>query len=287
MTCKQKKWRLARAMLSILPFLCGALACQKGAKETPLDGSDRVAIGDHALQLRILGRGQPLVILESGLGDPMQPWESVQSKVAQFTRVLRYDRAGLGQSDAGPKPRTALQIARELHQALETAHLGPPYILVAHSAGGFYIRVFAKTYPAEIAGMVFVDTTPEGFFDQLAAIQSPEERDAFAQQIQRYLGQASAGRKAEWEALPQVEREDRAAWPLPHVPVTLMTGMKDEPDKCAQAKQLWLKMQDEWLKRIPDAKHIVTQNSGHYVQLDEPQLVVNAIEEVFRTAANR
>jgi pimeloyl-ACP methyl ester carboxylesterase len=287
MTSLQKKWRLAKTLLSTLPFLGGTLACQKGAKETPRDGSYRVAIGGHAVQLRSLGRGRPLVILESGLGDPMQPWGNVQSEVAQFTRVLTYDRAGLGQSDAGPKPRAALQIARELHQALEAAHLAPPYILVAHSAGGFYIRVFAKTYPAEIAGMVFVDTTPEGFFEQLAAIQSPEERDAFAQQIQRYLAQASAGRKAEWEALPQVEEEARAAWPLPHVPVTLITGMKNEPDKSAQAKQLWLKMQDEWLKHIPNAKHIVTQNSGHYVHLDEPQLVVNAIEEVFRTAANR
>jgi pimeloyl-ACP methyl ester carboxylesterase len=280
----RKNCQQASAIVFLLFFFGGALTCLTPAAKSQQTPLRRVDIGGHALQLRVLGRGRPLVVLESGLGDPMQPWEKVQPKVAEFTQVLAYDRAGLGQSEPGPKPRTALQIAKELHTALQRARLSPPYILVAHSAAGFYIRVFAKTYPDEVAGMVFVDTTPEGFFDRLAAIQSPRERRDFAQQIQQYLSRASEGRKAEWAALPEQTEEARAAWPLPDVPVVLITGMKNEPDKSPEAKQLWLRMQNDWLKRIPNAKHIVTQKSGHYVQLEEPELVVEAIKAVAKAA---
>jgi pimeloyl-ACP methyl ester carboxylesterase len=280
----RKNWQQASAIAFNLFLLSGVLACRAPAAKPQQSPLRRVDIDGHALQLRVLGRGGPLVVLESGLGDAMEPWEKVQPKVAEFTQVVAYDRAGLGQSESGPKPRTALQITKELHAALQGAHLSPPYVLVAHSAAGFYIRVFAKTYPTEVAGMVFVDPTPEGFFDRLAAIQSPKERRDFAQQIEQYLSRASEGRKAEWAALPEQAEEAHAAWPLPDVPVILITGMKNEPDKSPEAKQLWLRMQNEWLKRVPNAKHIVTQKSGHYVQLEEPELVVKAIKEVAKAA---
>ena len=283
---KQKYWRpvLAVTVFTLL-LLSAGLTCCTPAVKSQQSASRKVDVDGHVLQLRLLGHGKPLVVLESGLGDPMQPWEKVQLKVAEFTQVLAYDRAGLGRSEPGPKPRTALKIATELRTALKAAHLNPPYVLVAHSAAGFYIRVFAKTYPSEIAGMVFVDTTPEDFFDQLTAFQSPRERKDFAQQIEQYLSRASEGRKAEWAALREQAEEAHAAWPLPDVPVILITGMKNEPEKSPEAKQLWLQMQNEWLKRIPKAKHIVTQRSGHYVQLEEPELVVNAIREVAEAAA--
>ena len=233
----------------------------------------------------VTGKGDPAVVLESGLGDTSEPWSKVQPEVAKFSQVVVYDRAGLGQSEAGPKPRTAQQIATELHTALKNAGLAPPFILVGHSAGGFYIRVFAKMYPDEVAGMVFVDSTPEDFFERLKATQSPEERKKFEEKKQDYVREASEGRRDEWASLGVDLEQARAAVPLPNIPVILLTGMADEPDKTPEAKQLWLSLHNEWLRTIPNARHIITNKSGHYIQIDEPELVTDAIRQIISSIA--
>lgn len=238
-----------------------------------------VDAGGHRLHMVVAGGG-PTVVLESGLGDTREPWAKVQPEAARFSKVVAYDRAGLGRSEAGPNPRTARRIAAELRTALKNAGLAPPFILVGHSAGGLYIRVFAHMYPGEVAGMVFVDPTPEDFFERLRATQSPEERKEFEEKERDYVGRASEGRRAEWASLDGDLEQARAAAPLPDVPVVLLTGMADEPGKTREAKQLWLSLHHEWLRTMPNARHVVTDQSGHYIQVDEPGLVVDAIRQI-------
>jgi pimeloyl-ACP methyl ester carboxylesterase len=283
----QMRWAVA---LILIINLC---ACVSPLHNAQRGGLRRVDAGGHHLQMLIAGDGNPTVVLESGLGDTMESWAKVQPEVAKFSQVVAYDRAGLGQSEPGLKPRTAHQIATELHTALRNAGLAPPYVLVGHSAGGLYIRVFASMYPNEVAGMVFVDSTPEDFFERLKAIQSPEEQKKFEEKMQDYAAQASEGRRDEWASLDVDLQQARTALPLPNVPIILLTGMGNEPDKSPEAKQLWLHLHNEWLKQLPNAKHIVTDKSGHYIQVDEPGLVIDAIRQMIgsvkanHTAANK
>lgn len=262
-------------------------ACGPPSRNLRPNGALRVDAGDHHLYMLVVGNGNPTVVLESGLGDAWEPWAKVQPEVAKFSQVVAYDRAGLGQSEGGPKPRTARQIATELHTALKNAGLAPPFVLVGHSAGGLYIRVFANMYPDEVAGMVFVDPTPEDFFERLRAIQSPEERKKFEEEEQDYVAKASEGRRDEWASLDVDLEQARASAPLPSAPVILLTGMADEPYKSPAAKQLWLSLHNEWLRTIPNAKHIITNKSGHYIQIDEPELVTDAIRQVISSIAGK
>jgi pimeloyl-ACP methyl ester carboxylesterase len=101
------------------------------------------------------------VILESGLGVPAAGWDLVQPEIAKFTRVCSYDRAGYGWSSPGPMPRTTGQIVKELHALLTVSGEKGPYVLAAHSFGGYNVRVYTGQYPAEVAGLVFVDTSHE------------------------------------------------------------------------------------------------------------------------------
>jgi pimeloyl-ACP methyl ester carboxylesterase len=123
----------------------------------------------HRLRFLINGQGNPTVIFETGGGGadggPLEAWARVQPAVSQFTRTVSYDRAGIGLSAPGPAPRDARQIARELHTALANAKISPPYILVGHSLGGPYNRVFAGMYPKEVSGMVLIDPTQEEFVE--------------------------------------------------------------------------------------------------------------------------
>lgn len=119
-----------------------------------------IDVGGWRLHLNCTGEArasQPTVILEAGSGDFSVEWSLVQPGVARFARVCSYDRAGDGWSDLGPHPRTFHQIVYELHTLLDKAGVKPPLVLVGHSYGGWLVRLYASTYPAEVAGMVLVE----------------------------------------------------------------------------------------------------------------------------------
>jgi pimeloyl-ACP methyl ester carboxylesterase len=123
-----------------------------------------VDIGGWHLHLNCTGLAratQPTVILEAGRGDFSVEWSLVQPTVARFARVCSYDRAGDGWSALGPHPRTFHQIVYELHTLLDKAGERPPYVLVGHSYGGWLVRLYQATHPAEVAGMVLVEAGAE------------------------------------------------------------------------------------------------------------------------------
>jgi pimeloyl-ACP methyl ester carboxylesterase len=121
-----------------------------------------VDLGGHHLHVTCTGRGDPIVVVENGLGDFSFDWILVQSRVSHVTRICTYDRAGYAWSDPGPKPRTFAQLNLELRDALSRLGEHGPYVMVGHSFGGPVVRNFALTYPAEVAGIVLVDSAFEG-----------------------------------------------------------------------------------------------------------------------------
>lgn len=115
-----------------------------------------VDVGGRQLHVDIRGQGSPVVVLEAGIAASSISWSLVQDRVAQFTRVVSYDRAGFGWSRAQCRP-TALGAAQELAMLLESIEVEPPFILVGHSFGGLIVRVFQQSFPARVAGLVLVD----------------------------------------------------------------------------------------------------------------------------------
>jgi pimeloyl-ACP methyl ester carboxylesterase len=165
------KWLFLLALLLIVAAaICGAayqvIATYRDGQRFPQEGRS-VALGAAfpgvSLNMNCSGTvaGAPTVIMDTGLGVPAVGWDFVQPDVAKFARVCSYDRAGYGWSTPGPMPRTSGEIAKELHALLTAAGEKPPYVLVAHSFGGYNVRVYTKEYPAEVAGMVLVDTSHE------------------------------------------------------------------------------------------------------------------------------
>ena len=104
-------------------------------------------MGGRQIYYTCYGEGSPTVVLDSGMWDDSGIWKSVMQGVAPFTRICAYDRANLGRSDKAPKPRTYLDMTRDLHALLVKAPIEGPYILVGHSMGGMLVRLFADQYP--------------------------------------------------------------------------------------------------------------------------------------------
>ena len=153
---------------------CAALLMISGCRRTDDSAHNHFVdadAGGHHLHMLIVGEAGPTVVLESGLGGGLG-WEQVRSGVSSFARAVTYDRAGFGKSEPGPFPRTARQIASELHAALHNAALPAPYLLVGHSMGGPYVRVFAAQYPDEVSGIVLVDPTQINTYESMEEIKS-------------------------------------------------------------------------------------------------------------------
>lgn len=155
---------LLAVLAAISGFLYQSILNARDARRYPREGRS-IPLGPTfpgvSLNLNCTGSGSPTVILDAGLGVPAAGWDLVQPGVAKFTRVCSYDRAGYGWSTSGTMPRTSEQIVKELHALLAAAGEKPPYILVAHSFGGFNVRLYTAQYPNEVAGLVFVDTSHE------------------------------------------------------------------------------------------------------------------------------
>src|SRR6266566_2792827 len=147
-----------------------AIAGVGGSYETIQEQVDRSAtampghlvdVGGHRLYVHCTGSGSPTVVLVSGLAETSVYWDGwIAPAVAQNTTVCSYDRAGQGWSDPPASPQDGVAVASDLRTLLDRAQIAGPYVLVGHSTGGAYIRVFAARYPDQVAGMVFLDSQP-------------------------------------------------------------------------------------------------------------------------------
>ena len=232
--------------------------------------------GGHKLNVLMGGKraeATPAVILEGGFGSGIASWSPVQREIAKFTQVVSYDRAGMGQSDSGPNPRDAKQVATELHTALQKAGIKPPYVLVGHSLGGPYVRVFANMYPNEVAGLVLLDPAQEAFHLWTKTNPPPGFKEEMAK-----MATAPESLRNEYAAVDATYEQARTAKIPAGVPVTLISAMQDE-SMPAEVRKVWTEKHKEWIQKVPGGKLIIAENSGHFIQGQEPALVVNAIKQ--------
>jgi pimeloyl-ACP methyl ester carboxylesterase len=153
---------------------------------------ERVDIGGRKLNLYCLGQGEPTVVFEAGGFDAAFTWALVQPAVAARTRACSYDRAGLGYSDPSPRPPTPANVIEDLHALLGHGGIKGPVVLVGHSLGGFNMKLYAATYPEDVAGLVLIDPSEERtlarvgeamrakFGDQLVAESDADDKDSIA-----------------------------------------------------------------------------------------------------------
>ncbi|HEX2911086.1 MAG TPA: alpha/beta hydrolase [Chloroflexia bacterium] len=286
-----------------------AIAAGGDAKAYPPPGQ-LVDVGGYRLHIQCMGSGSPTVVLDAGLGGSSLDWNLVQGNLSQTSRVCAYDRAGMGWSDAGPQPRTPDHIARELYTLLTNAHIEGPYVLVGHSLGGKNIRMFALQHPDLVAGMVLVDARSE-YVDEHT---SPSEATAFQQGIAtqgnlygvtRHLGLIRLFGAGMWgnSTIPEKIRTEMALLSTTQRSIDTQTaeaaGRAEDDTKLDAAPSLgnlplfvlaseqnmtgmpaWPEAQKRQAALSTNSHLIVAKGSGHYIQLDQPAVVLDAVRQV-------
>jgi len=299
--------------------VAGAIAKANMAKQYPAPGQ-LVDVGGYKMHLNCTGEGSPTVILETGLASPSLFWAHVQPEVARFARVCSYDRAGYGWSEPSPHPRTAITEVEELHTLLVNANVQGPYVLVGHSLGGMNIRVYAHNYLDDVVGMVLVDSfheerpirNPELMkLNQASAWQirlymflsstgimalAPQNipnpgfpDDVYAQlQAITATGHGFETTIDEMNAMEESSAEVRALdlTSLGDMPlIVLSAGNLGSIPSLSDAENQHLleemqAQQSELAALSSNSKHVIAEQSGHMIQLDQPDLVVEAIREM-------
>jgi pimeloyl-ACP methyl ester carboxylesterase len=234
-----------------------------------------VNVAGKKFWMRTAGVGSPVVVLDYGLGGRIEDWDAVFPAISRFTRVVAYDRAGYRRSDIGIEPRSQTQIATELHDLLRAAGIPGPYVLAGHSFGAANIRAFAYLFRDEVAGLVFIDPFNEAIF----LAQTPTELRAAMDQQEAALKGAPPGVGAEWKYFKTQPdfAELRTFGKPPDVPMMLLVAGRGRPPNWVKAV---LDEYGEWVAGASEAGLVVTPESRHYIERDEPDLVISAIRRV-------
>jgi len=245
----------------------------------------KVKVHDHVMTLYASGAGSPAVILEAGGASNHKTWDSVQYKVARFTKVVSYDRPGYLNSDTCSKPRDAVTVAKELREALNRAGIKPPYVLAGWSLGGAFVRVFAGLYPKDVAGLVLVDPTPEESYARFDK-EFPDSMAEDAKYIKEILASKTRiGEREEMRFFDSSMNQARRSDAQHAAPIYLLIaagkarGGQDR-DPSNPLNRIWIEELEKWAMKRTNLKYEIIRNSGHHMARFQPDTVVHATRYV-------
>jgi pimeloyl-ACP methyl ester carboxylesterase len=238
---------------------------------------ERHDIGRRSLYLDCRGEGVPTVVLEAGSGADSATWSAVLDALAATTRTCAYDRAGRGRSDPAER-HTLSNAAAELRALLATAGEEPPFLLVGHSLGGAFSRVFADENRDEVAGVVMVDTfdpdLQEAWIHPLMGSLRPE----YEAGLDRLRDTVSIVDSLDWPASEAQLREAS----LEGLRVEVVVAPRYEPrlDEARNAE-----IADAWEAAYQSlspglVRRTIAWGAGHNVQIDRPDLVIEAVRRL-------
>ncbi|MBB3110166.1 pimeloyl-ACP methyl ester carboxylesterase [Paenibacillus phyllosphaerae] len=227
------------------------------------------------LQYHCSGSGSPAIVLINGGSGPIEGWMRVLPELTQLSTVMGYNRLGVGASDKPSLPQDGMAIVNMLHEMLGRLDLKPPYLLVGHSLGGLYANLYARLFPDEIAGVVFLEaSTPKD-------ITLDRHQGSFVKLLNKLLTATDTffphKQYDEVRFVKQTIAQIEASGRFPNVPVFVLTGGKENKMIPPEVRQERLSHQLELLALSTDSTHIAAEQSGHFPQLTEPKLVIDTI----------
>ncbi len=281
--------------------------------------SEFVTVNNRKIHFNKVGNSaKGTVIFESGLGGDYLHWQELQNRLSKEYTTLSYDKAGILWSD--PTEDVSLKrYAADLSAVLKHTNCPKPYILVGHSFAGITLRSFIKENSKDIQGIVFVDVshplqlkkssenlkksvTPPSrqvlsFFNETGIIRllytfvpftkSVPKEHIFNKNVQNYFYKIFDGLMQEMENDDKLMAEATQINDFADVALIVITakypnGVENMPDPKLTNEYLSIHntLQKDLLQLSTKSKQVFAEKSGHYVTLQEPELIVEAVKEI-------
>lgn len=250
------------------------------------NNQEDVRISSATISVRDQGVGSPAVIIIHGMGCKKDDYRLFQKTLAQYTRVLSYDRPGMGDSSRNSEPRTLDYMDKDLTELLQVTEVPPPYILIGHSMGGLFIRYFADHHPDMIAGLVFLDTSEEEWWQYIKQNWSVEDQQHYFSFWDVNNPDYTGVRREEKSAFEENSNMVRGLKIASDVPVLIFTAgthqhFRKNPQDLQSDRQKWFDLHESLLAGVKKSKHITKLDWNHWLHYDNPDYVVSEIVKFF------
>lgn len=236
----------------------------------------------------VSGEGRPTILLFNGAGVSLEGWRQLYPDIERLGTVFAWNRFGMQGSDAPGPRQSGTVVIGSLRELLGYAGVEPPYVLVAHSLGGLYANLFARLYPQEVAGVLFLEAT------------HPEDQEALKgheDQLVKSLGKLMelpefflrANVEVELACVDETVREIASAGDFPPVPLRVLTGGLTPRGTQQSPAAVGAKRanQSDLARLSPQGEHVIAQKSGHFPQMTEPGLVLEVLTALVEQASEQ
>ncbi|MCH2055067.1 MAG: alpha/beta hydrolase [Thalassotalea sp.] len=258
-----------KSILYILVLVPFALIASE-TKFAELDGFE--------VEYQISGSGQPIVVLEAGSGAALSDWNPVYKSISSKFTTIRYSRVGNGKSSKTAQHFTSGLYAQQLNQLLDILDVDSPFMLVAHSYGGSIARDFAASYPQRLKSLLLIDPSSEHDVDILRAIDLEKGNKEIEQiKLDDMRNGMSNVYLDFWSKRPLPDYPQ-----IPDIPLTVIVSVKtmENPPSLFftdTGRKMWGELWSDWAGQFPRGEVVLTANSGHHIQFDEPDLVIKEL----------
>ena len=238
--------------------------------------------GGNTIHIKCMGTGSPTVILTAGLGD--SEWQKVQPQVARVTKACFWDRYGSGFSSKATGRETAAETTADLIAALKVARVGGPFVAVGHSLGAYESLLLKDRAFKAVVGMVLVDPS------------IPDQGDLLNKAVHKPPLSGKALLNPLFISSKQVVNPKRNYGEMPIIVLTstkvpeLPPGTPDATSARATFAAMTAEMHRGHAELAALSSRGVQRlvpDSGHYIQLDQPDAVIAAIKEVISATRDR
>ncbi|GKU05803.1 alpha beta hydrolase protein [Fusarium langsethiae] len=188
----------------------------------------------------------PWIICFHGSGDSCASWEPLADLLGVY-QILLWDRL-----DPSINPEKAIL---ELLEYLEKSQLSSSYVLVAHSYGGTFAKLFLESRPRQVAGMVLVETGQETGIDPKI-----EQRQYRKQTLGNKPLVVIRGNTLKWKQLQYdqaLAAEQNLASPTLMIQKQMLDATDREDERLKKA-QLQLSRNNKYV-HLPDCGHGVIE----------------------------
>jgi pimeloyl-ACP methyl ester carboxylesterase len=272
------------SLLLFIPFISCMNTNNKNAQDDYLKTADKIETNEtvkfHTL---IKGTGSPTIVFESGLGTPLNNWDSIQTRISEHYKTISYDRKGIGLSPDTDNPRTIENLVNDLDILISQNKIDGPIVLVGHSLGGHIVRKYQQSFPSKVTGLFLIDPTNEYIYEEVFKQMTQTAADSMKTAWDNSYKKGSIGVYNEWKEAYNIDQIMRI-YPLPKdIPITILASYQESTFLTKKNAEIKKEQFSDWKRNKPNVKILNTTNSGHYIHLGEPEWVVRELEKYLKS----